>query len=226
MEKISSIAKKHKLFVLEDCAQATGAKRNGMVAGSMSDLAAFSFYPTKVLWTYGDGGMVLTNSKKIEAKIRMLRMYGNSKEYYSEFLGYNSRLDEVHASILRFKLKNLKKYIVKRKKIAEIYYKKLKNTSLILPVQDPKGDHVFYVFVCRHPQRDMILESLKTKGITLNVSYRYPVHLMKGFSFLGYKKGDFPKAERMANEIFSLPMYPELSKEDQAAVIFELKKII
>ena len=224
MGAIFKIAKKHKLFVLEDCAQAHGAMWGRKIAGSMSDLAAFSFYPTKILGAYGDGGMVVTNSLKLTTKIKMSRMYGISKDYYSEFLGYNSRLDEVQAAILRYKLKRIDGYLLKRKKIAERYYSGLANTSLKLPTRDLRGNHAFYLFVCRHKMRDRLLEYLKDKDIHLNVSYRYPIHLMKGFAFLGYKKRDFPVTETAAEQIFSLPMYPEFSIIEQNRVIEVLKQ--
>lgn len=222
MDAISKIAKKHHLYVLEDCAQSTGSKWKGRPAGSMSDVGTFSFYPTKVLGAYGDGGMIITNSSKLATKIKMLRMYGISKDYYSEFPGYNSRLDEVQAAILLTKLKKLNSYIEKRQKIAKRYYDLLKDTPLKLPL-NPNGGHVYYLFVCSYKNRDKIIDYLKSQNILLNISYRYPLHTMKGFRHLGYKKGDFPQTEKASSEIFSIPIYPELNKEDQDRVINSLK---
>lgn len=224
MDRVSAIAKKHKLLVLEDCAQSTGAKWNGKVAGSMSDIASFSFYPTKVLGAYGDAGMIITDSEEIAKKLKMLRMYGISSEYYSEFLGFNSRLDEVQAAILSLKLRKIKTYIKKRKQIAARYDKALRDTPLQLPKVDPKADHPYYLYVCAHPKRDKIIEHLKAHNILVNVSYKHPLHTMRGFSFLGYKKGQYPNTEKASSEIFSIPIYPELTLAQQNKVIATLKK--
>ena len=223
MDQIQRIADKNKLYVLEDCAQSTGSKWNGKIAGSMSDLAAFSFYPTKVLGAYGDGGMIVTNSAELSEKLKMLRMYGIKKDYYSEFPGYNSRLDELQAAILRSKLKNIDYYIKRRQEIAAEYNKALKTTPLTLPFRDEKADHTYYLYVCRHSKRDEIIEFLKEQNIFVNVSYRYPVHTMTGFKDLGHKEGDFPVTEKCSDEIFSIPVYPEFSEQDQTRVIQALQ---
>ncbi|MBI4033096.1 MAG: DegT/DnrJ/EryC1/StrS family aminotransferase [Candidatus Blackburnbacteria bacterium] len=226
MDKISMIAKKHKLFVLEDCAQATGAKWRGKFAGSMSDIAAFSFYPTKILGAYGDGGMIVTSSKRLASLCRMLRTYGMRRDYYSQFLGYNSRLDEIQAAILRERLKKIDSYIKKRKNVAKRYYDRLAKTSLTLPSVDPNASHVYHLFVCRHEKRDAIISYMQKRGITLAIHYPHPLHLMKGFSHLGYKKGDFPIAEEAAREVLSLPLYPELEKAEQGKIISSLHSSI
>lgn len=223
MDKVSEIAKKHNLFLVEDCAQATGAKWRGQVVGSMSDIAAFSFYPTKILGAYGDGGMIITSSKKLARLCRMLRTYGASnRDYYSQFLGYNSRLDELQAAILRGRLKRIGSYIKKRQEIAKRYYDGLAKTPLTLPYVDPNASHVYHLFVCRHEKRDAIINYMRKQGITLAIHYPHPLHLMKGFSHLGYKKGDFPVTEDVADQIFSLPIYPELKKEEQDRIISAL----
>lgn len=222
MDAVSKIAKKHNLFVLEDCAQATGATWRGKIAGSMSDIAAFSFYPTKVLGAYGDGGMIVTRSQRLAKRCSMLQMYGIRREYYSEFLGYYSRLDEVQAAILSYKFKKLDRYIEKRRTIAMRYRKTLYDTPLKLPNADPDANHVYYLFVCRYHDRDELIAYLKKRGITINVSYRHPLHTMRGFKYLGYKHGDFPVTERASRQIFSLPMYPELSVVEQEKVITAL----
>lgn len=223
MDIINGIAKKHKLLVLEDCAQSQGAKWEGKIAGSMSDIAAFSFYPTKILGAYGDGGLVATNSQNLADKVRMLRMYGISKEYYSEFLGYNSRLDEIQAAILSFKLTKISSYLQKRKLIAKRYLAELRDTPLELPFTQQKAEHGYYLFVCRHEKRDEIIEYLKKNDIFINVSYRHPLHTMRGFKFLGYKNGELPNTEIASQRIFSIPIYPELTEAEQSRVIKALK---
>jgi dTDP-3-amino-2,3,6-trideoxy-4-keto-D-glucose/dTDP-3-amino-3,4,6-trideoxy-alpha-D-glucose/dTDP-2,6-dideoxy-D-kanosamine transaminase len=219
MNNLKIIADRYKLFVLEDCAQSHGAEFEGRKAGSMSDLAAFSFYPTKILGGYGDGGMIVTSNEDIYNSLRRLRFYGMERTYYSIEQGYNSRLDELQASILLSKLKHLSYYIKKRRGIAQRYNELLKNTSLILPKELPGRKHAFYLYVVRHTQRDKIIERLKQKEIFLNISYPWPIHTMSGFSQLGYKEGCFPVTETLAKEIFSLPMYPTLTEEEQNFIV-------
>jgi aminotransferase EvaB len=226
MDDIKEIASKYRLKIIEDCAQSHGGSFKGKKAGSMSDIAAFSFYPTKNLGGYGDGGMVITNNEQIRDKLRRLRFYGMEKSYYSLEHGYNSRLDELHASILLVKLKYLDEYILKRKNIANTYDQALKNTSLILPKTMEGNKHSHYLYVCRHKKRDLIIEELKKRNIFLNISYPWPIHLMAGYKFLGYKEGDLPVTEQAAKEVFSLPMYPLLTNEDLETVIKTLSEIL
>lgn len=226
MDAINIIAKKYSLYVIEDCAQSHGAEYDCKKAGSMSDLATFSFYPTKILGTFGDGGMVITNSVEVSEKLRRLRFYGMEKTYYSLEQGYNSRLDELHASILSVKLTHIEEYISRRRQIAEQYNENLKNTSLILPSEAQGRKHAFYIYVVRHQNRDFIMEELKKREIFVNISYPWPIHIMPGFKKLGYKEGDFPVTEKLAKEIFSLPMYPSLSDQQQQHVINSLKEIL
>ncbi len=213
MAEVNRIAKAHGLKVLEDCSQAHGATQKGVKAGAMSDIAAFSFYPTKPLGAYGDGGIVITNSDQLEAKMRRLRYYGMDKTYYAEEDGYNSRLDELHAEILFRKLQRLDGYIASRRRLAARYDRILAGTSLVLPKTSPGNTHVYYLYVARHPDRDRILAELAKRDIHLNISYPWPIHIMRGYADLGYEEGDFPQAEKAAREIFSLPMYPRLSDE-------------
>jgi dTDP-3-amino-2,3,6-trideoxy-4-keto-D-glucose/dTDP-3-amino-3,4,6-trideoxy-alpha-D-glucose/dTDP-2,6-dideoxy-D-kanosamine transaminase len=226
MDEVNEIASKYSLKIIEDCAQSHGGSYQGKKAGSMSDLSAFSFYPTKNLGGYGDGGMVLTNDEKIRDKLRRLRFYGMEKTYYSIEHGYNSRLDELHASILLEKLKHLDEYILKRKSIANTYNRSLMNTGLILPKILEGNDHSYYLYVCRHKKRDFIIEELKKRKIFVNISYPWPIHLMDGYKYLQYKEGDLPATEQAAKEIFSLPMYPSLKKEEQETVIGCLLEIV
>jgi aminotransferase EvaB len=226
MNKINDIALKNNLFILEDCAQSHGAEFEGKKAGSMSDLAAFSFYPTKILGGYGDAGMVITKKQELAEKLRRLRFYGMEKTYYSLEQGYNSRLDELHASILLKKLEHLDDYITRRRFLAAKYDDLLKNTSLILPKEVPGNKHAYYLYVVRHPKRDIIIEELKKHDIFVNISYPWPIHTMTGFKDLGYKNGDLPVTEKLATEIFSLPMYPSLKGDEQQKVVSSLHDIL
>jgi len=226
MDDVRNIAQRHGLKVLEDCAQSHGATFKGKKAGSMSDLAAFSFYPPKVLGGFGDGGMVVTNDEELYKKLRRLRFYGMENTYYSEEHGYNSRLDELHAAILLQKLKHLDEYISRRRIIAQKYNHSLGNTNLILPKIMAGNEHVYYLYACRHPERDKIISMLRSRNIFVNISYPYPIHTMRGYQFLGYREGDLPNTEKAAREIFSLPMYPSLTDTEQEVVIMALQEIL
>jgi dTDP-3-amino-2,3,6-trideoxy-4-keto-D-glucose/dTDP-3-amino-3,4,6-trideoxy-alpha-D-glucose/dTDP-2,6-dideoxy-D-kanosamine transaminase len=226
MNKIHEIAQHYDLKVVEDCAQSHGSGYWENKAGSMSDASATSFYPTKILGGYGDGGMVLSNNEQTAKKLRRLRFYGMEKDYYAEEHGYNSRLDEVQAEILRWKLKNLDKYISKRRQLAFRYNDLLKDTSLILPKTAQGNMHVYYLYVVRSEQRNDIISKLKNVGINCNISYPWPVHVMRGYSNLGYECGDLPETELAAKEIFSLPMYPSLTIEEQDYVCDKLKEML
>ena len=226
MDEIRRVADRRGIKVMEDCAQSHGATFKGKKAGSMSDIAAFSFYPTKILGGYGDGGMVITNDKELYKRLLRLRTYGMEKTYYSTEQGYNSRLDEIHAAILRGKLIHIDEYIYRRRTIAEKYNSLLADTDLILPKEMPKRQHVYYLYVCRHPQRDEIIAELRKKDISVNISYPWPVHTMMAYQNCGYKKGDLPYTEKAAEEIFSLPMYPSLTDKEQEIVLSSLHEIL
>lgn len=225
MAAVREIARARDLRVLEDCAQSHGALYRGDRCGSLSDLAAFSFYPTKILGGYGDGGMVVTGSAGLAAAIRRLRFYGMEDRYYAEELGYNSRLDELHAAILERKLAHLESYVERRRAIAARYDEELAGTPLGLPRVARDGEHAYYLYVVRHPRRDELLEALAAEEILLNVSYPWPIHTMRGYAYLGYREGDLPQTERVAKEIFSLPMYPGLGEDQQGRVIEALKRL-
>ncbi|TWP50538.1 DegT/DnrJ/EryC1/StrS family aminotransferase [Lentzea tibetensis] len=227
LEPLRRIADQHGLTILEDCAQAHGARRDGVPAGTIGDAAAFSFYPTKVLGAYGDGGATITNDDQVAANLRRLRYYGMEKQYYVvQTPGHNSRLDEVHAEILRTKLMRFDGYLAARRKVAQRYSEGLGDTELVLPKIAPGNDHVYYLYVVRHPKRDEILERLKAYDVELNVSYRWPVHTMTGFAHLGYEPGSLPVTERMADHIFSLPMYASLSEGLQDKVIGAIREVL
>ncbi|MEV6008330.1 DegT/DnrJ/EryC1/StrS family aminotransferase [Streptomyces sp. NPDC051976] len=224
---LRALAERHGLALLEDCAQAHGARHHGVLAGTTGDAAAFSFYPTKVLGAYGDGGAVLTSRPEIDAELRKLRYYGMEKTYYTvQTPAHNSRLDEVQAEILRRKLPRLDAYVAGRREVARRYEEGLSDTALRLPRVAAGNDHVYYVYVVRHPRRDDIIERLKAYDIHLNISYPWPVHTMTGFAHLGYARGSLPVTEKLAGEIFSLPMYPSLSAGLQDKVIAALREVL
>lgn len=226
METVGEVAQRHGLLVLEDCAQSHGASRHGVKGGAMSDVAAFSFYPTKILGGYGDGGMVVTNDADLAARLRRLRMYGMEREYYSEEHGYNSRLDELHAAILLTKLPRLDEYVQRRQALALRYDASLADTPLTLPATDAGNVHAYYLYVARHPKREEIIAELGKRDIVVNVSYRWPIHVMRAYEWLGYRQGDLPVTEAAQAEIFSLPMYPSLAEADQHVVCVALHEIL
>ncbi|MFD9888479.1 DegT/DnrJ/EryC1/StrS family aminotransferase [Amycolatopsis sp. NPDC059027] len=227
MRVLEELAARYGLALLEDCAQAHGARHRGRIAGSMGDAAAYSFYPTKVLGAYGDGGAVVTSDDEVAAGLRRLRYYGMEEQYYVVTTpGHNSRLDELHAEILLRKLGRLDEYIAGRRAVARRYAEGLGDTGLVLPRVAEGNEHVYYVYVVRHPRRDHIIEALKSYDISLNISYPWPVHTMSGFAHLGYRKGALPVTEQLAGEIFSLPMYPSLSEDVQDKVIDALREVL
>ncbi|GGS59364.1 erythromycin biosynthesis sensory transduction protein EryC1 [Planobispora rosea] len=227
MAPLQAIADKHGLAVFEDCAQAHGARHHGKPAGTFGKAAAFSFYPTKVLGAYGDGGATVTADDETDARLRRLRYYGMEKVYYVvETPGHNSRLDEVQAEILRRKLTRLDDYVAGRQAVAARYAEGLGDTELVLPKVEEGNTHVYYVYVVRHPKRDEIIERLKAYDIHLNISYPWPVHTMTGFAHLGYQKGQLPVTEELAHQIFSLPMYPSLPVGVQDKVISAIREVL
>lgn len=227
LDPLKALADRHGLVILEDCAQAHGATRQGKLAGSTGDAAAFSFYPTKVLGAYGDGGAVVTSRPDVESELRKLRYYGMEKVYYTvQTPAHNSRLDEVQAEILRRKLTRLDAYVAGRQEVARRYQEALGDTELLLPKVNEGNTHSYYVYVVRHPERDRVIEALKAYDINLNISYPWPVHTMTGFSHLGYAKGALPVTEKLAGEIFSLPMYPSLPTGLQDKVITALREVL
>ncbi len=180
-----------------------------------------------MLGAYGDGGATLTGDDDVAARLRVLRYYGMEETYYVvRTPGHNSRLDELQAEILRRKLTRLDTYIAARRAVADRYAAGLADTDLVLPAVAPGNEHVYYVYVVRHPRRDDILAALRPLGIELNVSYPWPVHTMTGFAHLGYRAGALPVTERAATEIFSLPMYPALPPDTQDRVIQALRDVL
>lgn len=230
MKEIMRIAKKYKLKVVEDAAQAIGAEYKGKKAGTMGDIGCFSFFPSKNLGAYGDGGMIITNNKKLAEKIRLIKNHGSSptQKYLNLVLGVNSRLDALQAAILRVKLKHLKEWSKKRRQKADYYSKQIKKNKkeIITPEIMPGRTHIFHQYTLRVKggKRDRIINYLNQNGIPTMVYYPLPLHLQPAFKYLGYKKNSFPEAEKAANEVFSLPIYPEISKNNQDAVIKRIKE--
>ena len=214
MPAIIKIARRHKLKVIEDCCQAHGAKIGRRQVGTFGNISCFSFYPTKNLGAYGDGGMILTNDKTLAQTCRALRMYGMTDGCYSKIEGYNSRLDEMQAAILNVKLKHLKQWNLRRKKIAEFYLKNIKNSKIILPKINKNTSHSFHLFVIRAKNRHLLEKYLKANAIGYGIHYPYPIHLQKAYKFLGYKKGDLPITEEFSKQIISLPIFPELTSKE------------
>lgn len=214
MDEILKICNRYGIMVMEDACQAHGALYKEKKVGSLGDLAAFSFYPTKNLGCYGDGGAITTNSEKIYKKAQMLRIYGQSSKHVHEIEGFNSRLDEVQAALLSIKLKNLDAWNKKRRHIAWLYRKELEDTPVILPSEAEWAYHVYHLYAIRVKERDRLMNYLKENGITTLVHYPTPIHLQSVYKNLGYKRGAYPKSEEVANQILSLPMFPSMKEEE------------
>jgi len=218
LNPVMEIARKYQLYVIEDCAQAHGATYKNERVGSFGDMACYSFYPTKNLGALGDGGMVVTNDKDLAEKAVLLREYGWAERYISYVQGWNTRLDEIQAAILRVKLKYLDEDNSKRIRLAEIYNNGLRNTDLILPKQRENSTHVYHLYVIRSAKRNELLASLKEKGIGASIHYPVPVHLQPAYRGL-HDFNRLPETEQIAKEIISLPIYPELGESDVQTII-------
>jgi dTDP-4-amino-4,6-dideoxygalactose transaminase len=220
MDPILAFAKSRKLPVIEDNAQAIGASYKGVRTGSLGDAACFSFYPTKNLGAYGDAGLVTTNSAELAERIRTLRNHGQTGKYLSTEPGWNSRLDEIQAAILRVKLSHLSNWQRARQANAVEYTRLLNQVPGVMPPVVPEGfEHVFHQYTVRIERRDALQRFLSERKIGSTVYYPHPLHLQPLYASLGHKAGDFPHAERAAQEVLSLPMYPELRKEQIARVV-------
>jgi dTDP-4-amino-4,6-dideoxygalactose transaminase len=215
MDRVLEIAERHGLIVIEDACQAHGAKYKGRRVGSLGHAAAFSFYPAKNLGAYGDGGMVVTNDKRVAESIRMLRDYGQREKYHHVLQGYNHRLDTLQAAILRVKLRHLEAWNSARRRHAELYTRLLGDRGVVTPREAdyaPQGG-VWHLYVIQVPDQRALKAWLADRGIATGIHYPIPVHLQVAYEKLGYKNGDFPIAERYARQILSLPMFPELTPD-------------
>lgn len=213
MKAINEIAQRHNLAVIEDAAQAIGASRNGTTAGNFGDYGCFSFYPTKNLGCFGDGGMVTTNSEDIAEKIKILRNHGQNPTYFYKVIGGNFRLDGIQGAILNVKLKYLESWNDKRRQHAALYDSLFADSPIKTPKIDADNVSIYHQYTVTVPERDKLQEYLAENRIGAAVFYPKPLHIQDCFAELGYKQGDLPVAERLCNEVLSLPIYPELSPD-------------
>jgi dTDP-4-amino-4,6-dideoxygalactose transaminase len=213
MDPILEIARRRKLVVIEDACQAHGAEYKGKRAGSLGDLAAFSFYPGKNLGAYGEGGLITTSNADYAKKIRMLRDWGAEKKYHHVLKGFNNRLEGIQGAVLRVKLRHLEAWTEGRRKAAALYDKLLSGSGVVVPQPQKHQRHVYHVYAIRTKQRQVWADALNSQGIQTGIHYPFPVHLLPAYADLGYKAGDFPHAEGAADEVLSLPMFAELTVE-------------
>ena len=211
MDPILEVARRRNLIVLEDACQAHGAEYKGKRAGSLGDLAAFSFYPGKNLGAYGEGGMVVTNNAVFAKKIRMLRDWGAEKKYHHELKGYNYRLEGIQGAVLRVKLRHLEAWTEGRRKAAAHYDRLLGDAGIAVPQPKPYQRHVYHVYAIRTKQRQAWQDALGAQGIQTGIHYPIPIHLQPAYRDLEYREGDFPHAEAAAREVLSLPIFPEMT---------------
>ena len=227
MDPILDIGRRHGLPVVEDACQAHGAEYKGRKAGTLGVLGCFSFYPGKNLGALGEAGGVTTNDKELAARIQVFRDHGQHKKYYHSRVGWNARMDGIQGAVLSVKLKHLDVSNARRHAHALSYNQLLGGMEeIITPVEAPQRRHVFHIYAVRVRERDHILEALADKGISCAIHYPIPVHLQEAYQFLGCKEGSFPVAERCAQEFLSLPMFPELTREQIQAVAAELKACV
>ncbi|EES51005.1 DegT/DnrJ/EryC1/StrS family aminotransferase [Clostridium botulinum] len=254
MDEINKIAKKYNLKVIEDACQAVGAKYKGKMIGALSDMACFSFFPTKNLSCAGDGGMIVTSDDNVATIARALRTHGsgetgqkaynllnninedidksntgddtvyNPLKYYNYLIGYNSRLDAIQAAILKVKLPHLDKWNSKRKEIAKIYDKNFKDSNVVTPSVREENESVYHQYVLQTEDREKMLNKLKDKGVAAGVYYPVPLHLQKVYKDFGYKEGDMPVAEYLSHRTFAIPVYPELTEEQIRYIIDSIKE--
>lgn len=226
MDPILELAHAHGLKVIEDNAQAFGATYRGKKTGSLGDIGCLSFFPTKNLGAFGDGGMVVTRDSDLAERIRMLRTHGWKKKYYSEEVGYNSRLDALQAAILQAKFPHVDMWNKKRREIAQRYTEHLAPLGVGVPAECDWGKHVYHLYIIRSDRRDDLQAFLKQQGIASDVYYPLPPHLSLPCRKLGYKEGDFPYAERASHETLALPLFPELTAQQQNQVIAAIREFV
>ena len=235
MDKVIKISKKYKLKIIEDCAQSQGAKYKNKFCGTIGELGCFSFYPTKILGAYGDGGFILTNDYNLYKRIKRIRFYGIEtvdrknkyiNKYYANENGVNSRLDEIQAGILNFKLSLVEKLILRRKHIAKLYFKELRSANLKLPELRNYSDHVFHLFTIYHPQRKKIVKKLSRQSIETRVIYPYPIQKMNAYKKFFKSNKRLKNSEIKSKGIFCLPIYPELKDKEVIQICKSIKKIL
>ena len=254
MDSINEIAKKHNLEVIEDACQAISSEYKGQKIGTLSDIACFSFFPTKNLGCAGDGGMIVTNDDELATICRALKTHGsgvngqkayniinnieedtaednatdntvyNPLKYYNYLIGQNSRLDEIQAAILRVKLRKLDDWNDSRREHARFYNEQLKDTELVTPFEAKNVKHIYHLYILQSENRTELINYLKEKGIATGIYYPIPLHLQKAYKFLGYKEGDLPNAEYLSHRTFAIPMFAELTDEEKEYIVETLKK--
>ncbi|MGC1404825.1 MAG: DegT/DnrJ/EryC1/StrS family aminotransferase [Thermodesulfobacteriota bacterium] len=227
MDPILEVAQKYGLFVVEDSCQAHGAEYKGRRAGSIGDAGCFSFYPGKNLGAYGEAGAVVTDNGELADKLRMFRDHGQSQRYYHDLVGWNGRMDGFQGAVLGVKINYLEEWNKKRRENAKRYNKYLSRLDgIILPQEADYARHIYHIYPIRVKNRDRVMEALMEKGINCGIHYPLPVHLQKAYEFLGHKQGDFPVAEKIASELLSLPMFPELTEKQIEYVAKTLTDIL
>ena len=222
MGAIMKLASRYGLRVIEDCAQSHGAGFDGKMTGTFGDIGCFSFYPSKNLGAFGDGGAVVTDDEELAKEIRIFRNYGSEKRYYNKIVGANSRLDELQAGLLRVRLRHLPELIAERRELCANYLQKIHNSGLILPKVQAGAGAVWHQFVIRINERNRLIDFLRKREIETIVHYPIPPHLSEAYGYLGYHRGDFPVTEKYADEVLSLPLYNGMSSEEQNYVIESL----
>lgn len=228
MEAIGEIARRNKILVIEDAAQAIGATHRGKQVGQMADMTCLSFFPTKNLGAFGDAGMAISNDDSLAKSLRMTRVHGAEAEYHHAFVGGNFRIDALQAAILDVKLKHLETWIDARRRNAARYTELLAGSGVVPPVELPHNRHTYHQYTIRIPdgRRDAVYEGLKSAGVTTKIYYPVCLHQQECFRSLEYGRGDFPVSEKAASEVLSLPMYPELSEEMQKYVADSIRRLL
>lgn len=219
MKPVVELCQKYDLRLVEDCAQSHGACFEGQMTGTFGDIGCFSFYPSKNLGAFGDGGAIVTNDEQIAKDMKVYRNYGSEKRYYNKVVGTNSRLDEIQAGLLRVRLSHMDEMTKEKQKIAERYRKELDNPKFTLPPLMEGATHVYHQFVIRSKERDALIDYLNEKEIGTIIHYPIPPHLAEAYAYLGFKEGDFPMTESLAKEVLSIPMYNGMTEEEQTYVI-------
>ncbi len=226
MDPIMEVARRHGLVVIEDAAQAHGAKYKGRPVGSIGDMACFSFYPGKNLGAYGEGGAVTTSNPEYARTMRMLRDWGQDRKYHHLLRGFNYRMEGFQGAILRVKLRHLEKWTEARRAVVKLYNDLLADSGVETPTEMPWGRHVYHVYTLRTDDRDGLQASLQAEGIQTGIHYPVPAHLQPAYSDLGYGRGAFPQSETASQQVLSLPLYPELSSQSVAEVAEAVKRAV
>jgi dTDP-4-amino-4,6-dideoxygalactose transaminase len=211
LDSIKEIADRRGLIVIEDAAQAHGARYRGKRVGGLANAGCFSFYPGKNLGAYGEGGAIVTNDEAVARKARLLREHGSERKYHHEIVGYNFRLEGLQGAVLAVKLRYLDEWNLLRRKHAALYRMLLADSGLTLPVELPSREHVYHLYVIQHADRGALREGLEARGVQTGIHYPIPIHLQPAYAALGHQRGDFPVTEWLAEQILSLPMFPELT---------------